>query len=192
MYMGAYSRVSIKIDHIDTIIKKIEKSFKIGRKEFYGVAQDYYFYDIEKNSGRNAFIISQDSNLHWVDVVFPFPHLYYFDEFLRRLSKELDTEILLGYDHDASGEARVAKFSQGALILSIYQQPIMSLDRIILVDDYGVEQFKEFFKNLPKLYENFKELLDLEDIQEFFIYSGRTYEYLGDEYEEYLHLEWLI
>ncbi len=65
---------------------------------------------------------------------------------------------------------------------------------MLLLDDYGVDHFKNYFPPLPKLGQNFEnyEILDFDKIQEFFMYSGRTYEYLGDEYEKYLHLEWLI
>lgn len=194
--MGTYSRVSIKVDDMDTIVKKIENSFDIGRKEFHCIESDYYFYDIETKSGGNAFIISQDSNLHWVDVRFPFSvNLYYFDEFLRRLSSELNTEILLGYAQSTSSDARVAKFSNGKLVLSLYQQLIAWIkpSPILLLDDYGIDQFKSYFQPLPRLGQNFEnyEILDFDDIQQFFITSGRTYDFLGYEYEEYLHLEWL-
>ncbi len=43
--MGTYSRVSVKIDDMDTIIKKIETVFNIGRKEFHDIEKDYLYDD---------------------------------------------------------------------------------------------------------------------------------------------------
>ena len=197
--MGTYSLTTIKNCDPATFIAKLEATYTIGQKEINYVSKDYYFADLEKQTFNDAFIVSQNFHANWVDIELPFTsskenihYLYIFDGFLKAISAELNTEILLGYAQSTSGEVRVALFSSGELKLSIYQE--LRSDNIFISDNYGIESFKRYFNNLPELnhaFEDSQDLLSFEKVQNFITQYGRSYDGLEREYDEFLHVEWL-
>ena len=197
--MGTYSLTTIKNCDAATFVAKLEAAYTIGRNEMDYVSKDYYFADVEKNVFNGTFIVSQNYHADWVDVELPFTrskenihYLYIFDDFLKAISAELNTEILLGYAQSTSGEVRVAVFSSGELKLSIHQE--LRSDNIFISDNYGIESFKHYFNNLPELnhpFEDDQEILCFEEVQNFITQYGRSYDGLEREHDEYLHLEWL-
>ena len=89
--MGTFSKAYIKIDQIEMVKNFIGKYYKIINEEFDNVAQDWRFCD----RGSDTIILSKEYNENWVEIILNYEFtLYFHDELLRRLSKELKTEIL--------------------------------------------------------------------------------------------------
>ena len=125
-------------------------------------------------------------------------NLYFYDEFLRRISKSLDTTILLGYYQSTSGEGRLAKFQNGQLEISFferyfyyksYDDDAYSIDRIYVADNLGVENSKIETLKKAKLGKD-SCLIDHDFIYDFYKSEGWDNE-LGQNYHDwkYLHVE---
>jgi len=125
--MGTFSQTSIKCNDIETIVSELKKYLPIGR-EIWLDTEKWWFYNVphEENSfeGENlTLIVSKNLSVDWVEVEFDFQGgLYFFDEVLKRISKNLKTEVLLVYYQSTVGEGRLSKFKNGQLELSYYEK----------------------------------------------------------------------
>lgn len=125
--MGTFSQTSIKYNDIETIVGELKKYLPIGR-EIWLDTNKWWFYRIphEENSfeGENlTLIVSKNLTKDWVEVEFDFHSgLYFFDEILKQISKNLNALILLVYYQTTVEEARLAKFKNGQLELSYYEK----------------------------------------------------------------------
>ena len=155
--MGTFSKAYIKIDQIETVKNLIGKYYRIVDEEFDNVDQDWRFW----SRGSDTIILSKEYNEDWVEIILNYEFtLYFHDELLRRMSKELKTEILLGYYQSTSVQGRLAKFKNGELEVSIIQCEVQYGDEslIRLMDNWGVtEDLKKKFA-IPKLKEKYSEI----------------------------------
>lgn len=125
--MGTFSQTSIKYNDIEMIVGELKKYLPIGR-EIWLDTNKWWFYGIphEENSfeGENlTLIVSKNLTKDWVEVEFDFHSgLYFFDEILKQISKNLNALILLVYYQTTVEEARLAKFKNGQLELSYYEK----------------------------------------------------------------------
>lgn len=125
--MGTFSQTSIKCKDIETVVVELKKYLPIGR-EIWLDTNKWWFYNLphEENSfdGKNlTLIVSKNLTKDWVEVEFDFHFgLYFFDEILKHISKNLNTLILLVYYQNTVDEARLAKFKNGELELSYYEK----------------------------------------------------------------------
>lgn len=125
--MGTFSQTSIKCDNIEVIVRELKKYLPIGR-EIWLETEKWWFYNLphEENSfegGNLTLIVSKNLSMDWVEVEFDFQGgLFFFDEILKRISKNLKTEVLLVYYQSTVGEGRLAKFKNGQLELSYYEK----------------------------------------------------------------------
>lgn len=125
--MGTFSQTSIKCDDIETIVRELKKYLPIGREIWLDTSK-WWFYNLphEENSfeGKNlTLIVSKNLSKDWIEVEFDFQvGLYFFDETLKQISKNLKTEILLVYYQSTVDEGRLAKFKNGELKLSYFEK----------------------------------------------------------------------
>lgn len=171
--MATYSQTNIHVDSIDKFLMELKKYYKIGRIETLDQAKDYYYFEY----GSDTIVVSQNYNSEWIEVEFNFNgNLYFYDEFLRRVSETYRTNIVLGYEQTTSGEIRIAEFENGRLSLSIVHK-YFEYDRkskIYLADNFGVnEQLKELF-SIPRLGEEIKPdyAIEREQMVDFFKMRG--------------------
>ncbi|MCP2026050.1 hypothetical protein L1276_001190 [Flavobacterium sp. HSC-32F16] len=201
--MGTFSQTNIKCKDLNAVIGRLKKYLPIGREIWLDTRKEW-FYNLphEENSSveRNiTIIVSQNQNKDWVEVEFDFNgNLYFYDEILRRISKELESEILLGYYQSTDGEGRLAKFKNGQLELSFYEKYFYyqsngdnspPIDRIYVADNFGVAHSAIESLKKAKLGEH-SYLTDHEFIYEYYKSEGWKND-LGKDYFDwtYLHLE---
>jgi hypothetical protein len=119
---------------------------------------------------------------------------------LRRISKTLETEILLGYYQSTTGEGRLAKFKNGQMELSCYEKYFYykfngddspPIDRIYVADNFGVTSSKIEAIKKAGLNDD-SQLIDRNFIWEFYKSEGWIND-LNKSYSEwtYLHIEQL-
>ncbi|MBS7253082.1 hypothetical protein [Flavobacterium branchiicola] len=140
--MGTFSQTSIKCNDIETIVGELKRYLPIGREIWLGTNK-WWFYNVphDENSfnGENlTLIVSQNLAKDWVEVEFDFQFgLYFFDEILKQISKNLNTVIVLAYYQSTSDEGRLAKFINGQLELSYYEKYFYEV--IVENDQYSVK-----------------------------------------------------
>jgi hypothetical protein len=195
--MGTFSQTNIKCADIDTIISEIRKYYRIGRTETSDERKEWLFNLAPDNN--ITIIISQNFSNEWVEVEFDFDgNLYFYDECLRRISKSLNTEVLLGYYQSTTGEGRLAKFKNGDMELSFYERyfyfdykdnKTASIDRIYVADNFGVSDSKVDAIRVSKLGID-STLLNYDFIYNYFESEGWRND-LGKDYLEwtYNHIE---
>lgn len=201
--MGTFSQTNIKCKDLNAVISLLKKYLPIGR-EIWLDDQKVWFYNLphEENQSeeRNlTIILSQNQNKNWIEIEFDFDgNLYFYDEILRRISKGLETVILLGYYQSTSGEARLAKFENGQLELSFYERyfyynfhddNLPPIDRIYVADNFGVANSPIESLKKAKLGED-SCLTDYEFICQYYEPEGYKND-LGKNDWTYLHLEQL-
>ncbi|MCG8329002.1 MAG: hypothetical protein MI974_15015 [Chitinophagales bacterium] len=186
--MGTFSKVFINIDNIEIVKKIIGKYYKIVNEEIDTDEQGWRFWE----NGSDTIILSKNYNKNWVEIVLNYEFtLYFHDELLRRLSKELQTKILLGYYQSTCGDGRLAKFQNGELLLSIIQSEVKYGEESMmrLMDNWGVtDKIKQEFSIPEKTREKFFEIGG-DTIYQFFGMHGLKWDTKEGENEEYLHLE---
>jgi hypothetical protein len=185
--MGIFSKAYIKIDNIDTVKNLIAKYYKVVSQEIEDIEKDWRFFE----NGSDTIILSRNYNENWVEIILNYQFTVYFhDEFLRRLSKDLETEILLGYYQSTDSTGRLAKFKKGELQLSIIQSLIeyKSESGVALIDNWGVtnELRREF--SIPNLNEPFFEIV-WDSIYKFYKMNGLEWDGIMRDKGFYHHLE---
>jgi hypothetical protein len=168
--LGTFSKAFIKIDSIEAVKKSIGKYYRIVNEELDTVEQDWRFFE----NGSDTVILSKDYNENWVEIILNYQFtLYFHDELLRRLTKELQSEILYGYYQSTDGAGRLAAFKNGELTLSIIQSEVKYKGESMmrLMDNWGVtdDLRKEFA--IPQYREKYVEI-DHDTIYRFFKLNG--------------------
>jgi len=185
--MGTFSKAYINIESIEVVKKSIGKYYKIVNEEIDNVEQDWRFF----HKGSDTIILSKNYNEKWVEIILNNQFtLYFHDELLRRITKELNCEILLGYYQSTDGQGRLAKFENGELNISIIQSEVKYGDESLmrLMDNWGItENLRKQF-SIPKLRERFFEI-EYDIIYEFYKMNGLEWDGMKREDEIYHHLE---
>lgn len=185
--MGTFSLVSVRHQNLDDIISLLEERYHIGRKEYHYDSLMFYFYD----AGNETIVFSKNHNNDWIDIELDFLQgIHEYDSFLMEVSSLLKTEVLFGYAQSTSGDVRIAKFVDGASVLSVRQELSPEAPyRIYLSENFGVENHKNVLPTLPQLGEEIIEIMSFEDVQEFFVANGRPYDPDFEHDDNYLHVE---
>lgn len=125
--MGTFSQTNIKCKDLEIVLTELKKYLPLDRQIWLDTSKEW-FYNVpqDENSfdGENlTIVISKNISKDWVEVEFDFQvGLYFYDEILKQISKNLETEILLAYYQSTSCEGRLAKFKNGQLKLSYYEK----------------------------------------------------------------------
>jgi hypothetical protein len=204
--MSTYSQTNIRCNDIQTVVTELKKYLPIGREIWFDTRKPW-FYNVphEENSldGENlTIVVSKNLSKDWVEIEFDFQFgLYFFDEILKQISKNLNAEILLTYYQSTSDEGRLAKFKNGQLELSyieeyrdevVIENNLRTIKSNYVADNFGVSGSSiELLKN-SKLGEEFL-LIDYDLINEFYRSEGWEADSGKNIFSEwdYLHLEQL-
>lgn len=185
--MGTFFKAYLKAKNIELVKKSIGKYYKIIREEIDTIEQDWR-YGLE---GSDTLILSKNYNEDWVEITLSYRFsLYFHDELLRRLSKDFNSEILLGYYQSTMGQGRLAKFENGKLKLSIIQSEAGYKENAMLrlVDNRGItDELKKQFL-IPKIGEKFC-VIDCDVIYNFYKINGLEWDGKTREEETYFYLE---
>ena len=201
--MGTFSQTNIKCKDIETVLAELKKYLTIGRELWFDTRKEWFYNlrhaDNSSTENNTTIILTKNESKDWIEIEFDFNgNLYFYDEILRRISKTLDTDILLGYYQSTSGEGRLAKFKSGQLELSFferyfyyksYDDDSYTVDRIYVADNLGVANSSiEDLKN-AKLGKD-SSLIDHDFIYKFYKSEGWVND-LGKDYHDwtYLHIE---
>ena len=201
--MRTFSQTNIKCKDIETVLTELKKHLSIGRQLSLDTKKEWFYnlqheenLSTEKNS---TIIMTKNQSKDWIEIEFDFDgNLYFYDEILRRISKTLDTDILLGYYQSTTGDGRLAKFSKGQLELSFYEKYFYfkfhgddspPIDRIYVADNFGVQNSSIESLKDAKLGKD-SSLIDYDFIYKFYKSEGWTSD-LGKDCVEwtYLHIE---
>lgn len=204
--MATHSQTNIKCNDIQTVVIELKKYLRIGREIWFDDRRPW-FYDVphEENSfdGENlTIVVSKNLSKDWVEVEFDFQFgLYFFDEILKQISKNLNTEILLTYYQSTSDEGRLAKFKNGQLELSyieeyryevVIENNLQTIKSNFVADNFGVSGSNiELLKNSKFGEESL--IIDYDLINDFHKSEGWKGDSEKDFFTEweYLHLEQL-
>lgn len=163
--MRTFSKIYVKGNDVDGILVELKEYFNIGEIELLDESICWYY------SGDETETIILSGNYLWCEIELEFNYsVYFYDEFLRRLSAKFNTLILLGYYQTATGNGRIARFEKGLLDLSL-NQTHDRIDEVCLTDNFGLtKQMQQEFK-IPKLGELCK-IIDCGVINIFFKSNG--------------------
>lgn len=185
--MGTFSKAYIKIDDIDPVKNTIGKYYKVVQHEIYDIEKEWAFFE----NGNDTIILANNYNKGWIEITLNYPFTIYFhDELLRKLSKDLETEILLGYYQSTEGTGRLAKFKKGELVLSIMQSDTIHKGEsyIALRDNWGVtDELRSAFA-MPNLNEPFSEI-KWDSIYKFYKMNHLEWDGITRDHVSYHHLE---
>lgn len=185
--MGTYSKAYVKTDNIDTVINIIGKYYTVINQEIDGIEKGWRFFE----NGSDTIILAKRYNENWVEIILNYQYsIYFHDEFLRRISKDLETEILLGYYQSTDGGGRLAKFNNGELELSIIQCHVERKGEpfIILMDNWGVTTELRRAFSIPNINEPFF-AIGWDNIYKFYKMNGLEWDGIIRDDVEYHHLE---
>ena len=143
--MSTFSQTYIKSKDVDTVLAEFKKYLSIGREIWFDTRKEW-FYNIQHEDNPSTeknltLMFAKNQSKEWIEIEIDFGNnLYFYDEILRRISKTLNAEILLGYFQSTLGEGRLAKFKNGQLELSFFEQyyHYNTIDRIYVADNFGV------------------------------------------------------
>lgn len=185
--MGTYSKAYINNKDLHAVKAYIGEYYNIVNEEIHTVEQDWRFW---KNKN-DTIILAKEFNEEWISIRLNKRYsLYFHDELLRRISKDLHTSILYGYYQSTNGTGRLCKFLNGNLTLSIVQREVgYKEDSMMrLIDNRGLtEEIKEEF-SIPNINEKFFDI-DLDVIYRFYKMNGLEWDKKERDDEKYLHLE---
>jgi hypothetical protein len=203
--MATYSQTNIKCSDIDPVLTELKKHLPLARQIWLEDRKEWFYnlpHDENPSEEKNITIIaSKNLCSNWIEIEFDFDgNLYVYDEVLRRISKTLETEILLGYYQSTTGEGRLAKFKNGQMELSCYEKYFYykfngddspPIDRIYVADNFGVTSSKIEAIKKAGLNDD-SQLIDRNFIWEFYKSEGWIND-LNKSYSEwtYLHIEQL-
>ncbi|WP_299247494.1 hypothetical protein [uncultured Aquimarina sp.] len=188
--MSTLNRTLIKNVNISDLISLIKNYYSIGRVQLLNYENQALFLD-----RKNYSIILSDSYIaNWIEITFDFcdgPEKH--DFLLKKISTELLTEVIYGYEQTTTGDARFLKITNGKIERDLYQKSYYKPHRIImernLGDKYLIE--KEFkYPEIGRDLTGFK-ALDFDEIQDMFVNAGYKGNKNQSPKEEYTHLEWL-
>ena len=190
--MATHSQTNIKCNDVQTVVIELKKYLRIGREIWFDDRKPW-FYNVphEENSfdGENlTIVVSKNLSKDWVEVEFDFQFgLYFFDEILKQISKNLNTEILLTYYQSTSDEGRLAKFKNGLI-----ENDLQTIKSNFVADNFGVSGSSfELLKNTKLGEESL--IIDYDLINDFNKSEGWKGDSEKDFFTEwnYLHLEQL-
>lgn len=184
--MGTFSTAYIKNTKTDQIKSYLGQHFEILSEEVVNQEQSWKFWE----NGNDTMILSNVYNYRWTQLYLNLDiSLYKYDELLRRISKEFNTEILFCYYQTTICKGRLAKFDEGQLILSIVQEEveIKGERQLRLTDNWGVDSAIRSQFNIPKLMEKFINI-DYDNIYKFLNINNLEWDKI-DKDEEYNHIE---
>ncbi|WP_017734114.1 hypothetical protein [Nafulsella turpanensis] len=195
--MGTFSQTSILCDSIETIVDQLSKYYYIGQQTKLDERKEW-LYNLPPNNNITV-IVSQNHSKNWVEVEFNFDgNLYFYDECLRRISKNLNTKVLLGYYQSSTGDGRVAKFENGNLELSFYERyfyynpnynNLPVIDRIYVADNFGIRNTAVEQLKMSKLGVD-SNLIDQDFIIDYFKSEGWKADLEKNYFDwSYLHIE---
>ncbi|MBI1224785.1 MAG: hypothetical protein GC192_06075 [Bacteroidetes bacterium] len=184
--MGTFHKAFVSGENIETVKLTIGKYYNIINEEIDDSEQEWRFGD----RGSDTIVLSSEFNYNWVAITFYTSTFYFHDELLRRISRDLETEILLGFYQSTSGEGRLARFVNGSLELSINQSYVKLRDEEmhILMHNWGVTAELKTEFSIPEFKERFVEI-DRDTIYKFYKKFGLEWDGLNRDVEEYHHLE---
>lgn len=201
--MGTFSQTNIKCKDTEALLTELRKYLSIGREMWLDTRKEWFYnlqHDDNSSTKKNTTIIlSKNQSKDWIEIEFDFNgNLYFYDEILRRISKTLDTEILLGYYQTTSGEGRLAMFKSGHLELSFFERYFYcksyngdydTIDKIYVADNLGVVNSSIEALKMAKLGKD-SSLIDHDFIYKFYKSEGWTND-LYKDYNDwiYLHIE---
>lgn len=187
--MGTFSKAYIKSEKISEVLNELKKYYTIKRIEKLNESKWWYY----SENGNETIILSNNYSKYWCELELEFNYsVYFYDEFLRRLSKQLNTIILLGYYQSTIGNGRIAEFNNGQLELSLVElySSYNGFDKISLVGNFGISEKIKNELNIPRLGED-SSVIDNDFINVFFENKGLLSDDNFKEYSDwsYLHLE---
>ena len=109
--MGTFSETVFKVATIDLVLNELRKYIRTGREVWLDSRNDWFFSfshdDNPSEESNGTVIVSKNMSKDWIEIEFDFNgNLYVYDEILRRISKTLSTDILIGYYQSTSNEGR--------------------------------------------------------------------------------------
>lgn len=204
--MATYSQTNIKCNDVQTVARELKKYMRIGREKWFDTRKPWFYnvpHDENSFDGDNlTIVVSKIDSEDWVEVEFDFQvGVYFFDEILKLISKNLNTEILLAYYQTTSGQGRLAKFKNGKLELSYYEKyryeviienNVRTTKSNYVADNFGVSGSDiELLKNTKLDDESL--IIDYDLINEFYKAEGLKVDSWKNIFSnwDYLHLEQL-
>ena len=190
--MSTFSQTSIKYGgDLDLVLNEIKTLISIGEEEWSEEKREWLY--SSQNKCRQTIIVSKNQSLDWIELELNFDgNIYIYDEYLRRISKILGTQILVGYYQSTIGEGRLAKFNEGRLEMSFYEKCFdnsPSADRIYVADNFGVNSAKMELLRDSKFGAD-SNLIDHDFIDEYFKSEGwQRNSDIDRRSWKYLHLE---
>ncbi len=184
--MGTFSTAFINNTKQDQIKSYLGQYFEILSEEIVNQEQWWKY----GNNGNDTMILSNVYNHKWVQLYLNLGvSIYKYDELLRRISEEFKTEILFCYYQTTICKGRLAKFSEGQLLLSIVQEELeIKGERMLrLTDNWGVDSETRNQFSIPKLLEKFISI-DYDNIYKFLEINNLEWDRIEKD-EEYNHLE---
>jgi hypothetical protein len=185
--MGTYSKAFVNIESIEVVKLAIAKYYNIISEEYDIYEQDWKF----GVNGNDTIILTKEFNSDWVAIQLNYIFsIYYHDEMLRRISRDLNTMILYGYYQSTDGTGRLSRFHNGDLEVSIIQKEAGYKEESMmrLVDNWGVtNKLKDSF-NIPEINEKYFEI-EWDIIYKFYKMNGLEWDKIEREDESYLHIE---
>jgi hypothetical protein len=100
--MATFSQTNIKCKDVETVLAELKKYLPTDREIWLDTRKEWFYnlpHDENLSEEKNiTLVISKNLSKDWVEVEFDFQgNLYLYDEILRRISKNLETDILLAY-----------------------------------------------------------------------------------------------
>jgi len=201
--MGTFSQTNIKCKDIQIVLEELKKCLPTGREMWLNTRKEWFYnvpHDENSFDGENVtLIISKNLSKDWVEIEFDFqPGLYFYDEILKQISKNLGTEILLAYYQSTSDEGRLAKFKNGQLELSYFEKyfyeilvenDVRTEKSNYVADNFGVANSDiELLKNSKLGQESL--LIDHDFIYKYYKSEGWIIDLKKDYAKwDYLHIE---
>lgn len=185
--MGTFSTAYIKNTKPDQIKAYLGKYFEILNEEIINQEQWWKYWA----NGSETMILSNVYNYKWTQLYLNLNiSIYKYDELLRRISKDFETEILFCYYQTTTCKGRLSKFEEGQLILSIVQEEVeIKSERMLrLTDNWGLDSITRNHFNIPKLMDKFINI-DYDNIYKFLNLNNLKWDMIEGKDEKYNHLE---
>jgi len=189
--MAAARRILIKGVSKEVVVDLIMTNYVIGRQSIY----DYQYCEVFLDRMNYAFIVFDSHLDNWVELDLDFYNtIEEHDNFLKIISENYKTTVLLGYSQTTTGDTRFICFQNGEIKRLIYQKSYYNPDRILMETDMGDKSNHEKNFAYPNIGENIEgcKFLDFySDIQTMFEdygYKGKLRQKLEDKY---IHIEYL-
>ena len=189
--MATCRRILIKRLCKESISELIRKEYPVGRESVY----NYPYREVFLDRMNNAFIVFDAYLEDWTELDLDFnTSVEEHDYFLKSISEDYNTTVIMGYSQTTTGDARFVVFENGQILRSLYQKSYYDPHRIIMETNIGVKSKYEKDFEYPDLGENiqgYKSLDYYDDVQAMFEDYGYTGRQRQSCDEKYLHIEYL-